>query len=602
MAALLFVIVEDETSDEASSYQLKESIELQCASLGSSYVVKTWTPRAGNSVQYSSPFRTGVQVTLRDCLKEFCGHRVQDKLGQSESCTLVLIPSSTQVENDFVSELCSKISEYSDTVLCSSGYRVFPHPRDKGSGSSYQERDIAFYDERSDDRPLHIFVASSVLVIPASAAMRECFSAWPEFSSLGHWWASFVISKCTGKDIWKIRLQSLKERFQPPAWSGDELSEKFYHFLYESNWPLGVSDPFSVGPCDLPHPLPNETPTVTLWKDGFRGFNMLSKPASDLDLADAAFYGAKVIRCGAVGDAKDLQYLISSTALSAAEDQVHLDKVIPKLRKVLQRIDSFGLKTILTFSDLPGCSFYSKNGSEFDFFLFQSVRNRISKFWGYLVSCIADLRHCIAAYDLINEPYSQADISAGFFDAVPSDGADILNAFYHETVEQIRKSDSDTVVILKPLNWGSPKAIAMLKPIPDDSNIAYGFHMYGPTIITQTYEMVPGIGYPGMIHGHHFNKQVILEVLCHVHKWQKAHDIDTRKIVCTEFGCGRLVPGCSQFLNDLVAVFREFGWSWLLFSFRDPEWHSMDYELGTDPNNFLFRQRSALLRALFEAN
>ena len=597
MAALVFVIIDE---GETSAYQLKESIDWQCTSLGRSYAVKTWPLPGRDFNRDCSSSRIGLREVLWDCLKEFCG-QVQNETGHNESYTLILLPSSAQVEKDFVSELCSKISEYSGTVLCSSGYRVFPHPREEGRGPSYQEGHIAFYDELSGDRPLHIFAAGSVVVIPSTALLQECGSVCPEFSSLGHWWASFVISTCTGSDLWKVMLQTLKAPFQPPAWMGNELSEKFYHFLYESNWPLGVSDPFSGGKCDLHPLLPNVTPTA-LWNDGFIGFNMLSVPASELDLADAVLYGAKVIRCGAVGDAKDLQYLINSEALSVAEDQVHLDKVIPKLRKALQRIDGFGLKAILTFSDLPGCSFYSRNGSEFDFFSSPSVRNRISQFWGYLVSCITDLKHCIAAYDVINEPYSKADTLAGFFDAVPSDGAAILNAFYQETVDQIRKSDTDTVIILKPLNWGSPKGIEMLKPIPDDSNIAYGFHMYGPTTVTQTIDVVPQIGYPGVVKGHHFNKQVILEVLCCVHKWQKAHDIEAKKIVCTEFGCGRLVPGCSQFLTDLVSMFREFGWSWLLFSFRDPEWHSMDYELGTDPNNFLFRQRSALLHALFEAN
>ena len=599
MAMLVFVIMEE---DETSASQLKGSIDWQCTSLGRSYVVKTFPLRERDFKDKPSlSSRTGLRELLCDCLKEFCGHRLEDKSRQSESGTLVLLPSSTLVEKDFVSELCSKISEYGDVVLCSSGYRVFPHPKEEpGTGSSYQERNIALYDELSEDRPLHIFAASSVVVVPMSAGLLHQFcSACPEFSSLGHWWASFVINTCTGNDMWKVKLKSLKVPFQSPAWSGNELSEKFYHFLYDSNWPLGVSDPFCK--CDFPLAVPSETPTA-LWKNGFKGFNMLSEPASELDLADAVFYGAKVVRCGAVGDAKDLQYLISSKALSVVEDQVHLDKVIPRLRKALQRIDSFGLRAILTFSDLPGCSFYSRNGSEFDFFLSPAVRNRISQFWGYLVSCIADLKHCIAAYDLLNEPYTKPDTLAGFFDTMPSDGADILNTFYRETVALIRKSDSDTVIILKPLNWGSPQAIVMLNPIPDDSNIAYGFHMYGPTTITQTTEMAPQIGYPGIVKGHRFNKQVISEVLCSVHKWQRAHAIGARKIVCTEFGCGRLVPGCSHFLSDLVMMFNEFGWSWLLFSFRDPEWHSMDYELGTDPNNFLFRQRSPLLHVLFEAN
>jgi hypothetical protein len=51
-------------------------------------------------------------------------------------------------------------------------------------------------------------------------------------------------------------------------------------------------------------------------------------------------------------------------------------------------------------------------------------------------------------------------------------------------------------------------------------------------------------------------------------------------------------------LADLIDIFREFGWSWTVFSFRDEEWDAMNYELGPDVANMLQPTQNELLDVL----
>ena len=70
------------------------------------------------------------------------------------------------------------------------------------------------------------------------------------------------------------------------------------------------------------------------------------------------------------------------------------------------------------------------------------------------------------------------------------------------------------------------------------------------------------------------------------------------RIYAGEFGICRDVPGAKQYLADLIDIFREFGWSWTVFSFRDQEWDAMNYELGPDVANMLQPTQNELLDVL----
>ena len=570
---MLFLVPKEENSS------LLRKLESQCRNTKQKSRVQVWpTEGSGNSIGE-------IFVQCLTSKSQFKGE------------TIIILPLTCDIKDGFVSEISQQIEDSPDCVLCSRGCRIFPHHKVDSAISFWYGENVACYGDNSVARPVHV-ILDGIVVLP-SWAIGCITEDQTSFLALGLWWGSYAISQISKTFISKVKLDQAQcdiPETYPSEWSVKGLADAFYKFLYEADWPKGVGQPFSVF-----SKAKVSCSSADLWDKGFVGFNMMSEPACQLDLSDAAFfYGAQVVRCGAVGDAKDLQYLINRQATSVREDTEHLAKTVGRLKEVLRKIDFLGLKVILTFSDLPGCHFYTKDDKKLAFWSSAAVRERVIEFWGTLVDHIVELKGCIAGYDLINEPFSEVDETVGDLDEPTMDGSDILNEFYQAAIKRIRKSDPDTIIILKPLHWGSPLSMFTLKPV-EDCHVAYGIHMYGPTDITQTLELHPFRGYPCEIpEGKPFNKEIIKSAFSVVNKWRREFAVSSKRIICCEFGCVRYLPGFKDFLGDMKELFMQEGWSWLLFSFRDPEWHAMDYELGTDTENQLFRQPSDLLISLLK--
>lgn len=340
---------------------------------------------------------------------------------------------------------------------------------------------------------------------------------------------------------------------------------------------------------------------------------MCLEPASCFDFAAAASYGVRVIRVGAVQAPKDLAYLLDGKSSSVEDDKAQLLNALPRLRRQLSFAGEHGLKVIITLVDLPGSLFFSfdhdkDNGIDSKnpllFWQGHEHRSRVARFWGFLAEQLLDLSHLIMGYDLINEPYTPEDRECGFFNTPPTSHRSALNQFYQEAVQEIRRSDKNTAVIIKCTWFAMPTAMNMLEPI-DDPNVKYGFHCYIPPPLTLG---IRDLGttrqYPGMILKHDLetsNEQVYIDkeylhqfLLNHVDAWQRKHGIPSSSMVVTEFGICRGVIGARAYLEDLMDIFTQFGWSWLLFSFRDEQWDAMDYELGECKQNKLYRSPSDL--------
>jgi len=210
-------------------------------------------------------------------------------------------------------------------------------------------------------------------------------------------------------------------------------------------------------------------------------------------------------------------------------------------------------------------------------------------------------------YDLINEPYTPEDQNVDYFNDMPTAYKDELIHFYKIALEEIRKHDKDTMVIVKSTWFASPRTVDMLTPLPD-SNTVYSFHAYMPPQLTfprkfRCFQNL-SLSYPGPVPKwrNYIHEQVVIDfqylynllsgTIC---KWQLEHNIPSTRILIAEFGVCREVPGSQQYLTDLVQIFTEFKWSWMLFSFRDEEWDAMDYELGTNTDNMLERTANKLL-------
>ena len=77
-----------------------------------------------------------------------------------------------------------------------------------------------------------------------------------------------------------------------------------------------------------------------------------------------------------------------------------------------------------------------------------------------------------------------------------------------------------------------------------------------------------------------WDAQRVAEYLALPFEWAKAHGVARHQMVVGEFGCVRTLPGCTQYLEDVLTVLDQQQVHWAFYSFREDSWDGMDYELG----------------------
>lgn len=522
--------------------------------------------------------------------------------------------------------LVDEIGDNGAAAITACGYRLFPHEKLSSPYSELKERvHYKFYSESRPGRAVHVFtpdlccLGTSILNGIAETLSKDGVDI-TGFASL---WCSFILGSVLGVPIWKQKMKDaldlstmLSLNSQPldrSLVSGADKNvasfENFYQLSYDSNWPMGVAEVYYSREKTEEAKLLHQETCHDVWQRGFAGVNMLSQPASSLDFSAATSCGVHVIRIGAVGGAEDLMYLVDQSSTSAEQDRAHLLRSLPRLRSSLIEIGNHGMKVIITIVDLPGCRFFSlSDDASMPFWSSKEVRLRTTKFWGLMAQHLVDLRHMIMGYDIINEPYTDEDRKVSYFDETPTAHMDTLNEFYRETVREIRLHDKDTAILLKCTWYASPFAMDMLQPLPDDPYIKYGFHCYIPTFYALNRDPIPYLKYPGDVpmfpnatysESVRIDKSFLRQFLHdHVVSWQKKHSIPSHQMCVAEFGICREIPGAQDYLTDLVDIFAEFGWSWLLFSFRDEEWDALDYELGGNLSNMLYRSNCSMFHSV----
>lgn len=503
-------------------------------------------------------------------------------------------------------------------VVTACGYRLFPHEALSSPLTEMTERvHYAYYSEAHPGRAVHVFTPDfCCLGAPILKNITEKYSENIDVSSFPHIWCSFVIGCHIGITIWKLRIDNALDLSSITPFSTSLVStaltdgtafEKFYRFSYASNWPMGVAAPY-YSRVKMEAALTSQETCREIWKRGFAGVNMLSKPASKYDFGGAASCGVRVVRVGAVGGAQDLMYLMDTSSTSQAQDKEHLLKVIPQLRNSLIEIGCHGMKAIITVVDLPGSFFFSATDDmDMPFWESKELQLRAVKFWGLMAKCLVDLNHLIMAYDPINEPFTPQDRKTSFFEEIPTAYMDTLHRFYHDTVNEIRLHDKDTAILVKCLWYAMPIAMKTLQPLPDP-NIKYSFHCYLPPSLSLNRDLEPHVKYPGTVPKYPNLKQsetVVIDrsylyqlLLDNVVSWQKKYDVPSHQMCVAEFGVCRELPGAQIYLTDFIEIFRELGWNWLIFSFRDEEWDALDYELGPDKSNMLYRSNCDMFHSI----
>lgn len=270
---------------------------------------------------------------------------------------------------------------------------------------------------------------------------------------------------------------------------------------------------------------------------------------------------------------------------------------LQQLRGTLDRAHQAGLKVVIAPLSLPGMRWSQNNDGNFDDRLWQDKAYwfQAAAFWRDLAAELKD-HPAIAAYNLINEPAPEKQ--GGLAEHAPTQrmqqwytgekgGARDLPGLYRQVIAAIREVDGHTPIMLD-AGWFAAADAFSYWPAPmSDDRVLYSVHMYEPYAATSAPNMARErpIAYPGpapfagrqQVWGDQRVEQYLQQPLA----WADAVKLPRSRLVVGEFGCMRRLPGCRQYLEDVLVVLERNRLHWAFYSFREDSWDGMDYELGS---------------------
>lgn len=145
------------------------------------------------------------------------------------------------------------------------------------------------------------------------------------------------------------------------------------------------------------------------------------------------------------------------------------EKKVKFIDRTIRWAKKNNLFIILDLHKAPGHSFSYKERDKNDIWLKKSKsRKEFLKIWEFFT-----LRYKNSGdeliFEILNEPVAEDD--------------DEWNSLYIETVEKIRKIDTERYIVIESNKWGHCDKFVKLK-ILDDDKIIYSFHFYDPILVT----------------------------------------------------------------------------------------------------------------------
>ncbi len=226
--------------------------------------------------------------------------------------------------------------------------------------------------------------------------------------------------------------------------------------------------------------------------------------------------------------------------------------------------------------------------------------------WGKIANRYKNYKN-IVGYDLINEPT--------FYRNLQSVSAWNYDSLIIHIVEKIRHYDITTPVIIELPRFQNEDRLHFQHfdtKISNIKNAIFSTHYYFPPEFTRqglNKNLDKKIKYPGFLtkvssySGKKkelvFDKEGIKETLKSARNFQ----IKNKCIIFIgEFSCLRWAPGGDKYIEDLISLFEEYGWSWCYHSYRG--YQGWDAELGNDPNNKIRYEtkRVKILKGYFKLN
>lgn len=190
------------------------------------------------------------------------------------------------------------------------------------------------------------------------------------------------------------------------------------------------------------------------------------------------------------------------------------------------------------------------------FWEFSLFRTQMAKLWGEIARRFSGYQYLLG-YDLLNEP-SMANWQA-------------LNAFFEETIAEIRKFDTNHAVVLEGDHFAMD--FSGLRHFEDD-NLILSFHYY-PTVWDA------GLLEKSM--DRQKRSEVFEKGLLELVEIRETYGLP---VICSEAGYD-LHPEdmgfCMDLLEDTIAIFEKHGVSWAIWTYKDAAFMGMVYPKADSP-------------------
>lgn len=334
---------------------------------------------------------------------------------------------------------------------------------------------------------------------------------------------------------------------------------------------------------------------IAFWDKPERGGNSFNRLPPDQAYFDALQdYGASWVRLSYdKWQPAERDYLIGN----ADQYQGLVAKDLQQLKTTLDRAHAAGLKVVITPLSLPGMRWAQNNGDRFDDRLWQDKQfwTQSAAFWRDLAAVLKE-HPAVAAYNLINEPapekqaglaeHADAAKMRDWYEKQVGSARD-LPGFYQTLISAIREVDSLTPIMVDAGWYGAADAFSYWPAPLADSRVLYSFHMYEPYAATSApnLQRARPYTYPGLVPFaagmQKWDPNRVRSYLQQPLDWAAQHAIPANRMVAGEFGCMRKLPGCQQYLEDVLSALEAARVHWAFYSFREDSWDGMDYELGS---------------------